>query len=101
MTYKKAIVAIVVVAFALGGCASLRTASSDKIKLYEGTMLNLATIQNDHQALAEYSERGIEPVCYPHADMPFSFVWDSVLAIGVATLVVTSYPYKWIYEQLY
>jgi uncharacterized protein YceK len=48
-------------------------------KVYPGTRLDLAALQNDQDSLSMYHRYGISAPTYPAVDLPLSFVGDTVM----------------------
>jgi uncharacterized protein YceK len=64
------------------GCATVRTADNAHVgspKIYGGTRLNVAALKSDQDSLARFQRFGIEAPTYPMADLPLSFVGDTLL----------------------
>jgi uncharacterized protein YceK len=84
---RRLVATILILAMLSTGCATLTTAahfSSDSPLFYSGTRLDLHARAQDKNILRLYREKyGVEPPAYPNLDLPFSFLFDTLILIPV------------------
>jgi uncharacterized protein YceK len=82
------------------GCATLTTAAhftEDSPKFYSGTRLDIHARAQDENILFVYKNKyGVEPPDYPRIDLPFSFLFDTVILIPVVLPIVL---YQTVFDQ--
>ncbi|OGW46340.1 MAG: hypothetical protein A2078_01575 [Nitrospirae bacterium GWC2_57_9] len=76
------------------GCATLTTAShftAESPKIYSGTRLDIHASRHNEDTLRVYREKyGVEPPAYPVVDLPFSFLFDTII-LGPVVLPIVLY----------
>ncbi len=76
------------------GCATLTTAShftEESPKIYSGTRFDIRASLHDESALSVYRDRyGVTPPDYPKIDLPFSFLFDTII-LGPVVLPIVLY----------
>ncbi len=74
------------------GCATLTTASHftrESPKFYSGTRLDVHASSNDESILSVYRDKyGVEPPDYPKIDLPFSFLFDTIILVPIVLPIV-------------
>jgi uncharacterized protein YceK len=89
---RRSLSAILILVLLSQGCASLTTAAHftrDSPKAYSGTRLDLHASAHNEKMLGLYKDRyGVEPPPYPKLDLPFSFLFDTVIFFPLVLPVV-------------
>lgn len=82
---------VLMVSLAATGCATYSTLSASSIgspKVYSGTRLDIHAISGDTAELRKFK---VVPPPYPEADLPFSFLLDTIMF--PLTLPATTYEF--------
>ena len=94
MTRNRRLVSAAMLMFTLltTGCATLTTAAhftGDCPMIYSGTRLDLHASANDENILRDYRDKyGVEPPAYPKLDLPFSFLFDTIILVPIVLPIV-------------
>jgi uncharacterized protein YceK len=85
---RRALSAILILVLLTQGCATLTTAAhftADSPKVYSGTRLDIHAGAHNEEMLRIYKDRyGVEPPRHPKLDLPFSFLFDTIILVPLA-----------------